>query len=858
MNREAEGAGEPHAHLFASYRQAAGAHDEAVDSSGNVRPHWLSFIKAMNAAGLSGYAASSYAVLADRLNRQARESGIAHDVFAGRSAPAQRWKIDPIPLIISPDQWSWLETALPQRARLLDAILSDAYGSQTLLQSGKIPPQLLFSDPAFLTPLVGHTGQGAHLRFYAADLARGPDGSWRVLDNHAETTAGLGFALANRVAHSNVMGGAFRRCGGVRLAPFMQKLQADLLAGSRRDDPAVALLTPGQHSEDHFGFSYLARYLGFMMVEGGDLRVLGSSVYMKTLEGLRPIDLIIRCVQGSACDPLELEPWGFLGPAGFTQAARAHPGLIHNPLGAGLLENRGLGRHLAALAPELLGEELLLHDAPRTWLGEAAARRDVLRRLDRMVIRPVREGPGRPGNAAPGLRPAAMSGAELDQLRERIELEGHALVAEEPLVCATLPSWTSRGVRPRPYAVRLFVARIGHEFKLMPGGLALTGKDEYPVALSARNGAAHDVWVTAAGETSSQLSLLRPALEAAIVQRRSKGVPSRIADNLFWLGRYCERADWIMRLMRSALHRLENAGPAQDPAPARRAIELLLGKDQGLTQLLRGDEAPGALEHLVTTLLSSPGRAYGLRGALENVHRTSSLIRDRLSVELWQTLQVFHESEVWRGEKRPRDAAETLDYLNQGVTMLAAFNGMAAENMTRSHGWRFLDMGRRLERAFNLSELLLTLFGEARGDEEETGGLLFVLEVADSILTFRSRYLFSPMLALALDLLLIDETNPRGVAFQLAAISRHLEALPQASEGRIQTEEQRLILSLLTRVRLARVLPLAGSGGAGERSEFRALFTELNTDLPKLSEAVTRRYFSLTEDGLKRVHTRLG
>ena len=263
--------------------------------------------------------ASEHAALAERLNRQARESGIAHDVFANRTAAAQRWNIDPIPLIIEPAQWSWLETALTQRARLFDAVLNDVYGPQTLLQSGKIPPQLVFSDPAFLAPLVGHAGQGGHLHFYAADLTRGPDGAWRVLDNHTETIAGLGFALANRVAHSNVMGGAFRRCSGVRLAPFLQKLQADLLARTRRDDPAVTLLTPDRHADDYFGYSYLARYLGFMLVEGGDLRVLGSSVYMKTLEGLRPIDLIIRCVQR-----LGLRPAG-AGAMGFPRSGRVRP-----------------------------------------------------------------------------------------------------------------------------------------------------------------------------------------------------------------------------------------------------------------------------------------------------------------------------------------------------------------------------------------------------------------------------------------------------------------------------------------------------------------------------------------------------
>ena len=268
--------------------------------------------------------------------------------------------------------------------------------------------------------------------------------------------------------------------------------------------------------------------------------------------------------------------------------------------------------------------------------------------------------PGTSGKRGSGLAPRRHAHRELDQLRERIELEGHALTAEEPSTCAMLPAMDSKGLRPRPYVLRAFRCEDWRRVQALAGGAGADWQGRIPGSLSVRNGAAHDVWVTASGESPSQLSLLRPALEAAIVQRRSKGIPSRVADNLFWLGRYCERADWTMRLMRGALHRLEDAGPAQDPAPARRAIELLLCKDEGLAQILTGDEAPAALEQLVSALMSSPGRAYGLRSTLDNVHRVSSLIRDRLSVELWRTLQAFHENGVWRGEKRPRDGADCL------------------------------------------------------------------------------------------------------------------------------------------------------------------------------------------------------
>lgn len=851
MNGKAESVGGSNVHLFTGYRAEAGRYDEAADANGEVREHWRAFVEELNGTGIADYAGR-----AAKLSGHVRKSGIAYDAFAD-TASGPHWDIGLIPLILPPQEWAWLETAVTQRARLFDAVLRDIYGPQTLLHSERIPPQLVFCDPAFLRPLAGHAGDKPQVHFYAADLARGSDGAWRILDNHTETNAGFGYALAGRLAHSKVLGNSFRRCNGVRLAPFLQKLQADILTRAGREDPAIALLTPGPHYDGYFGFAYIARYFGFMLVEGGDLRVVGSSVFLKTLEGLRSIDLIIRCVEGAACDPLELRPEGVLGPAGFTQAVRRNPGLVNNSLGAGLAENRALARYLAPLARELLGEELLLHDAERYWLGDPGARQYVLENLDRMVIRAVREAPARPGQAHPGLHPAELGKQQLAELRERLELEGPALSAEVPQPCSTLPSWTPEGLKPRPFVVRLFAARIGGEFKLMPGGLLLYSEQPDPVALSCSAGHACDVWVTSSGGAPSQLSLIRPALEAAILQRSSKGIPSRIADNLYWLGRYCERADWTMRLMRGALNSIEDAGPAQDIEPAQRALEMLLAKDPQVAQIPAGELTAAAAGRLVAALISSPGRAFGLRNTLEHVHRVSSLIRDRLSVELWQVLEVFRENPVWLGERPPEDAQEFLDLLNRGIITLAAFNGMAAENMTRNHGWRFLDMGRRLERVFNLAELLLTLFGEERGEDEEAGSLLFALEAADSLLTFRTRYLFAPMLAPVLSLLLIDEANPRSIAFQLVSISKHLEALPQASEGGIQTEEQRLTLASLTRVRLAQVLPLASPAG-GKREELRALLTGLIAELPKLSEAIACRYFSLTEDTLTRVNNRLG
>lgn len=864
MNSSTERVGAISTEFLASYASAASGYDEMVDAKGNVRAHWQIF-----AEHFSQRPSSEHTAQAEKLARLVRENGIAEDLFAETPVSVDPWRVDLIPLIFSDDEWQWLEKAIIQRASLFENILNDVYGPQNLIATGKIPHQLVLNDPSFLRPLKDiERGQG-RLTFYAADLARGADGNWRIIDSHGETVAGSGFALANRVIHSRVMNDLFGTCNARRLSYFFDGMQDALHSRAGRDDTAIGLLTPGPHHADYFGHAYLARYLGLLLVEGGDLRVVGNHVYVKTLEGLQPLDMILRCVDASMADPLELDPGGYLGPPGFVQAIRTDPNLVTNMLGTAIIENRGLGPYMAELCQDVLGEPLDLWDTPRWWLGDEKARQHVLQNLNNLVIRPVQEGTGRPGRGGEAIIPAEMSNDELDSLRERIALHGHAYAAEEPVHFATLPSWTAEGLRPQPYAVRLYAARIDGKFQVMPGGIALDVEPNACVALHSPEGYSRDVWVVADGQVSQPASRLFQHLEKPKISRGSKGLRSRVADNLFWLGRYVERADWTMRLLRSALNRmsLDNASVSHREA-AIKALNILLAKDSDVVSLQQKNIS---IEPLARALLYGRTRSYGVVRTLDQMHHTASLIRDRLSVELWHTLQTFRTNGSGGGEIETANITSAFDYLDEGIATFAAFNGMAAENMTRNYGWTFMEIGRRLERALNLTEQLQALFGERDDEALEAAKLTFALEASDSTLTYRSRYLLAPALPLVLDLLAADENNPRSIIFQLEAISRNFDALPQTVQDPLpQSEERKLILDMITRVKLTDMFALSASdaseaghetltdeGPGTAREPLQTLFTQLAIDLPRLSDAITRRYFSLTEDAAKRIKPRL-
>ncbi len=832
----------------ASGYATAGAFDELIAADGNVAPHWETVL-----AGLDALSHQQRLERIERINARVRETGIAHDLFADPSRNLQPWRLDLVPLVFQAKAWAEIEAAVIQRARLLEAMLADIYGPQETLQRGLIPPELIFNDPTYLRACQNVAPAAGRIQFFATDLARGPDGSWRVVDTHVETPAGIGYALANRGVLTQVSGDIFSASKAMRLAPFFQQMQEALGHRIGRPDATIALLTPGPHHDDFFSHAYLARYLGFLLVEGADLRAENGRVFLKTLNGLQPIDLVVRCVAGASCDALELDPAGFLGPVGLVQSLRQQPGLVVNALGTAVAENRGLGSYLPNLSKSLLGEDLAIWDVTKWWLGDARVRQDVIQNFDRYFIRRAYELTARPGRAAPAIDPARLTAAERAALIAEIELDGTALVAEEKTSLGTAPSYGESGLTAKPYALRVFATAVPGGFAVMPGGLAMTVDPGMSMALTAPDGASRDVWVLSEGAQPVFKSLWRPTLEAAQIQRSPRDLPSRTADNLFWLGRNTEQADWILRVLRTCLGRLEeDSGPRQNHQLARDVLRNLAERDGGTEVLIPPDlDEPQSIAFLARHMLTSPSHVSGLTQTLGHVHRIAGLSRDRLSLESWRALNAFYVGRRWQSRGSLESIADQLDVIDAGLRAIAAFNGLTHENMTRNFGWSFLDMGRRLSRAYNLAQVLLATLkdGPRNGDSDsnDSGQLLFVLELADSFITYRSRYRLQPMTAPVLDLLVVDETNPRSLGFQLAALAAHIDSLPQTGNAGGRTEVQRIALAMLNEVRLTDVAKLAELDGKDRRGALIALLDSQIKNCPQLSDALTRRYFSVVE-----------
>ena len=687
--------------------KASGAFDELIGADGAIGHHWQPVL-----AGLDALTHEQRLERIDRINTRVRETGIAHDLFADPSRNLQPWRLDLMPLVFPPETWSAIETGIIQRARLIEAVLADVYGPQETLKRGMIPPELVFSDPAYLRACQDIKPVSGRIQFFAADIARGPDGNWRVVDIHVETPAGIGYALANRTVLTHVSGDMFSASKAVRLAPFFQQMQDALSQRVGRPDPTIALLTPGPYHNDFFSHAYLARYLGLLLVEGDDVRAENGRVFLKTLDGLHPIDLIVRCVAGASSDALELDPSGFLGPVGLVQSVRQQPDLVVNALGTALAENRGLGSYLPALCTALLSEDLAIWDVTKWWLGDASVRQTVIGDLDRYFIRRANEQTARPGRAAPARDPAKMAPEDRAALIAEIQLDGATLVAEEKVALGTAPSYGPNGLEAKPFAVRIFATAVPGGFAVMPGGLAMTVDPGASMALTVPDGASRDVWVLSNTPQPVFKSLWRPTLEAAQIQRNPRELPSRAADNLFWLGRYTEQVDWTFRVLRTCLSRIEaDSSTRQSLGLARAMLAGLLERDGGPPLATSPGDDARAIAQLSHAVMTSLDHVNGLQGTLGHVHRIASLTRDRLSLEAWRTLNAFYVGRRWQEGALPASIGESLDLIDAGLGAIAAFNGLTHENMTRNFGWSFLDMGRRMTRALNLSHMLLTVLG---------------------------------------------------------------------------------------------------------------------------------------------------
>ncbi len=817
------------------YVPAPGAWDECFDAQGAPRPAYETLVRSLESMDPRLFERRW-----DEAERAIRDNGLTYHVHDDARSFERPFALDPIPLVLDAQEWASIERGIAQRARVLDLFLGDVYGKRELLERRVLPAGVVFGHPSFLRPCVGFDVPGStRLHVYAADLVRGPDGAFRVIADHAQTPPGAGFALENRIVISRMLPEAFRTVRAQRLAGFFAHLRSTLLdlAPRHRDNPRVVLLTPGALSETYLEQAYLAQYLGFTLAQGDDLTVRDDRLFLKTLGGLEPVDVMLRRLADDYSDPLELRNESTLGTVGLVGAARAGQVAIANALGSGVAEAGAILPYVDRLCEALLGEPLMLRSVDASWLGDARSVDALLE--DDVLVRHAY------GHRVTPVVPARLTGEERAAFVADVLSRPHAFVAQKRLNPSTAPVHEQGATVARPLTLRVFAVRTPDGYAVMPGGLARMGLGRDPALAWAERGGSKDCWMVASGEVHA-LSLLRPAEAPLELKRGGIDLPSRIADHLFWLGRYSERLEDVARVLRAALTSVaDDTEGATDHAVA--PYERLL------VALGAAPVQPGTtLAEWLVAQVTHPTTGL-LKPLREHLRRNGSSVRDRLSGDTWRVLVSLDEVLTSAGDEL--DANEALGRTNDILFGCSALAGMSKENMTRGPSYRFFDLGRRIERAVFTADAIRAMLGgldRAPGREE----LEALLRIADSTITYRSRYLTTLQYAPVLDLLLTDTTNPRSFAFQVERIGQHVSDLPMESRGALPTLAERLATRLHAAITLAdpRVL---GRHDEDARKALTELARSVVVDLEALSEAVVTTYLThalpsrtLASDGL--------
>ena len=806
------------------------AYDELSADGVTPRPHWTNLMESLRAIGHEELA-QRWA----RAERRIRENGITYNIYGDPLGASRAWKIDIVPLLIPADEWRYIEAGIIQRAQLLSLLLKDLYGEQDLLAQNRFPAALLYANPAFLRPLVGALVPAhSYLHMLAVDLARSPDGQWWVLADRTQAPSGSGYALENRIIVADVLPDLFRTSNVLRLAPFFRAQREALTNLAQRDNPRIVLLTPGPLNETYFEHSYIARYLGFTLVQGKDLTVRNRRVHLKTVDGLERVDVILRRVDDSFCDPLELRGESLLGVPGLVDAIIAGNVKVANALGSGLIETSAIMPFLPGLSTQLLGEKLKLPSVATWWCGQPYALDWVLDHLDSVVLKPAF-----PSSGMEPVFGAELPHAEKGKFAERLRARPHEYVAQEQVALSTAPVWDNGCLNSRSVVLRTYVLNTGSEWNVIPGGLVRVAEAEGSVVSMQRGGHSKDAWVLWDSPVDT-FSMLRPRHEPVELRRVSRVVPSSVADNAFWLGRYVERAENIARILRAMIPRIRRSEEA-DLGCLIRLHRCLESRHSKLPKAKRRRPTSAELEQEMTSLLTDTKRPDSLACTLAEVYRTGGTIRERLSADMMFLIGQLRDS-IQIGSGTP--FLECPGMLTDCLELLSAFSGMERENINRSLGWLFMTIGRRLERAIYLTRQLREITTPLT--EQDWTLLECLLEVADSSVTYRARYYTTLQPLAVLDVLMADETNPRSLDFQLSHLADLYQKLPRHLAADLKA--MRAALALLRSFDLRKLkYPLPGASAANSADGLTWLagfLRELEGLLPSWSNNLSNRYFS--------------
>lgn len=820
------------------YPKPQGVYDEVYDEQGAPRPHWQYLADGIMALGNKG--------LYDRQRKVQdllRGDGALYNLSL-KSPESINWSLDPIPLLITSEEWGEIESGMIERSELFDLILKDIYGERELIKQGILPPEILYSHPGFLRQCQDVRVPGAHqLLFHGMDMVRQPDGKFIVVGDRTQAPNGAGYALENRTVLSRVLPSLFRDSQVHRLSLYFQTMRNMLssLATHLTPSPRVVILTPGAYSPSYFEHAHLANYLGYSLVQGGDLTVRNGQVWMKALNGLERVDVIVRRVDDVFCDQTELKADSYLGVPGLLEVAREGNVVIANPLGSGILETPAIAKYLPEISRFFLGRELVLPSVPTWWCGDKNDLAYVKANISKLIIKPVAR-----RNGAVSVYGHSLTEKQCVDWLARIEKSPKDYVAQSYLSGSHTAAWQDKKIEARATALRTFTVSDQTSYTAMAGGLTrVSASSGNKIVTSYFGSRSKDTWILAS-EPEKQTSLMESEYNSHIEERHQANLPSRVVENLFWMGRYAERAETSIRLLRTVLSQLYSSDSLSFEC-RRILLESLSLQLSCLPGFCEADDEmlQNPDEELISIILDK-NRSGSLKASLQCLLNCTEEVKEMLSADTRKIVNDLRD-DMFRLDRTFSQGlpAAPEEALSNIVASLLALSGLNHESMLRGVDWHFQALGRRTERALQTANLLKSTLSYSLHEYDYQRILESVLLSVEALISFRRRYQGSNNVISGLEILMMDETNPRSMIYQFNELTKHLKKLPRSEISSSElSKEIKLNIKSLTDLQLVDLDDLAVvNEETSKRENLVDFLSQIEGQLEEFSNVISDKYF---------------
>lgn len=826
--------------LLRSYQHSLTSYDEVLDINGKLKPHWVALFATLEKLGIDELKNRNQDIIS-----KLRENGVTYNVYGSPDGMNRPWQLDPIPFLIEQKEWNGIAKGLEQRAILMDLILKDLYGPRNLVRDAVIPAELVFENSGFSRPCIDVKVPGARqLILYAADMARGPDGQMWVVDNRTQAPSGSGYTLENRIVMSKLLPELADGMYVSKLSPFFTGIQNTVLKLSEKskDAPNIVYLTPGPGNEAYFEHAYLASYLGYTLAQGDDLLVRNGHVWLKSIDGLQKVDVIIRRVDDDWCDPLELREDSRLGVPGLLQAIRLGNVQVLNPPGSSVLENHAFLAFMENICQYFLAEKLHMPNVATWWCGHQKELSYVMEHFDELIIKKANR-----KSRFRSIYGRLLTNAEKAEVKAMIAQRPHDFIAQQEVSLSTTPSLINGVIEPRYAALRAFMVADGSGYHVMQGGLTRSSavKDRFVIS-NQQGGFSKDTWIVSdkSGEPQERIVLSSP-----VAVNKHVSLPSRSAENLFWVGRYCERTMAVIKFMNITINVL-NLDRNFGGSAKQEHIKILL---QSLTHV--SATYPGFLEEEakqsnpyeeIIALISDHTRAGTVASNIGSFLNAVGAVRNQWELEIWRIVDLidngYHEIRN-ASAMNSSNIQRTLDGL---FNNMFTFLGIIAESMPRDNSFLLLETGKLIERILSKISVIQSNFGVSHAPAVENELIEATLINHHMLVNYRRIYKSHLSVEAMLDMILLETRLPYSLGSMLDELRKNLGELPSTTRVERLNEAEKLALKASTLIKLSGIQDLMKCNADQEREALFDLLSEVARLVSSVSTYLTNQYFSHT------------